>query len=451
MIIDGTYAIVLMLSIPVISGISYFFRHFREISIAMAFITLLFTSYVFLFNTGTYSYFYLNNINRYILICVSSIYVFSVIYGSGYHRKIGESKHLRIHMSMIGIFAFTMLFSLVINNLGLMWIGIEGTTASSAILIIIEGEAADMEAAWRYIIIVSAGLSIALISIILIYRVFGTLEITTLLSASSQPSQILFLAALFGIIGFGTKGGIFPMHSWLPDAHGRAPSEISAMFSAVLLPIAVYAIYIIIKTVDITLIFQAGVFFSIITVLFVALVMASQRDIKRMFAYSTMENMALILLGFVLGGVALFGSILIIMTHAFAKAGAFYSSGNLIESFRTRNMAGIQNVWGEQRFTAYTLILSTLAVSGAPPFGTFLGEFFILSALYSHGLGSVMAFLAILLVVIFLSVNYKVLKMVFSIAPPAFTGKISAQQISITGATVSVSAIFAFLFMVGIL
>ena len=97
------------------------------------------------------------------------------------------------------------------------------------------------------------------------------------------------------------------------------------------------------------------------------------------------------------------------------------------------------------------MILSTLAVSGAPPFGTFLGEFFILSALYSHGLGSVMAFLAILLVVIFLSVNYKVLKMVFSIAPPAFTGKISAQQISITGATVSVSAIFAFLFMVGIL
>jgi Formate hydrogenlyase subunit 3/Multisubunit Na+/H+ antiporter, MnhD subunit len=352
---------------------------------------------------------------------------------------------------MMGIFAFTMLFSLVINNLGLMWIGIEGTTASSAILIIIEGEAADMEAAWRYIIIVSAGLSIALISIILIYRVFGTLEITSLLSASSQPSQILVLAALFGIIGFGTKGGIFPMHSWLPDAHGRAPSEISAMFSAVLLPIAVYAIYIIIKTIDITLIFQAGVFFSIITILFVALVMASQRDIKRMFAYSTMENMALILLGFVLGGVALFGSILIIMTHAFAKAGAFYSSGNLIESFRTRNMAGIQNVWGEQRFTAYTLILSTLAVSGAPPFGTFLGEFFILSALYSHGLGSVMLLLAILLVIIFLSINYKVLKMVFSIAQPALTGKISAQQISITGAAVIVSSIFAFLFMVGVL
>ena len=164
-----------------------------------------------------------------------------------------------------------------------------------------------------------------------------------------------------------------------------------------------------------------------------------------------MENMALILLGFVLGGVALFGSILIIMTHAFAKAGAFYSSGNLIESFRTRNMNGIQNVWGEQRFTAYTLILSTLAVSGAPPFGTFLGEFFILSALYSHGLGSVMVFLVILLVIIFLSINYKVLKMVFSIAQPALTGKISVQQISITGAAVTVSSIFAFLFMAGFL
>ena len=168
--ISGTYFISLMLVIPVISTISYFFRHFKEISIAMSLATLLFTAIVFTLNSGTYSYFYLNNINRYILICVSSIYVFSVIYGTGYHRKLGESKHLKIHMSMMSMFAFTMLFSLVINNLGLMWIGIEGTTASSALLIIIEGEPADMEAAWRYIIIVSAGLSIALISIILIYR-----------------------------------------------------------------------------------------------------------------------------------------------------------------------------------------------------------------------------------------------------------------------------------------
>ncbi|MCL4357152.1 MAG: hydrogenase 4 subunit F [Candidatus Thermoplasmatota archaeon] len=449
--ISGTYFISLMLVIPVISTISYFFRHFKEISIAMSLATLLFTAIVFTLNSGTYSYFYLNNINRYILICVSSIYVFSVIYGTGYHRKLGESKHLKIHMSMMSMFAFTMLFSLVINNLGLMWIGIEGTTASSALLIIIEGEPADMEAAWRYIIIVSAGLSIALISIILIYRVFGTLEITALLSYSSQPSQILLLAALLGIIGFGTKGGIFPMHSWLPDAHGRAPSEISAMFSAVLLPIAIYAIYIIVKTINITLIYETTTLFSVITILFVALVMASQRDIKRMFAYSTMENMALILLGFVLGNVALFGSILIILTHAFAKAGAFYSSGNLIESYHTRNMFQIQNVIGEQRPMAYTLILSTLAVSGTPPFGTFLGEFFIFSALYSQGMGIVMAILAILLVIIFLSINYKVLKMVFSIAPPVFTPKISAQQIFITGATVAVSGIFAFLFMVGIL
>ena len=449
--INGTYFISLMLVIPVISAISYFFRHFKETSIGMSLVTLLFTTIVFTFNSGTYSYFYLNNINRYILICVSSIYVFSVIYGTGYHRKLGESKHLRMHMSMMSMFAFTMLFSLVINNLGLMWIGIEGTTASSALLIIIEGEPADMEAAWRYIIIVSAGLSIALISIILIYRVFGTLEITALLSHSSQPSQILILAALLGIIGFGTKGGIFPMHSWLPDAHGRAPSEISAMFSAVLLPIAIYAIYIIIKTINITLIYEATTLFSVITILFVAIVMASQRDIKRMFAYSTMENMALILLGFVLGNVALFGSILIILTHAFAKAGAFYSSGNLIESYRTRNMLQIQNVMGEQRPMAYTLILSTLAVSGAPPFGTFLGEFFIFSSLYSHGMGIVMAILVTLLVIIFLSINYKVLKMVFSNAPPASTPKISAQQIFITGATVAVSGIFAFLFMVGIL
>ncbi|MHB1492811.1 MAG: proton-conducting transporter transmembrane domain-containing protein [Thermoplasmataceae archaeon] len=449
MIFNGFYLIMLMLSIPAISGGAYFFRHFRGISIATSVGCLITTSVVFMLPSGIFSYFYLNDINRYLLICVSAIYAFSVVFATGYHRKLGESRHLRLHMSMMNLFAFTMLFSLVINNLGLMWIGIEGTTASSAILIIIEGEPADMEAAWRYIIIVSAGLSIALISIVLIYRVFGTLEITTLMQSHSAPSQILLLAAVFGIIGFGTKGGIFPMHSWLPDAHGRAPSEISAMFSAVLLPIAIYAMYIIIRTVNITLINEAAIFFAMITILFVALVMASQRDIKRMYAYSTMENMALILMGFVLGNIALIGSILIIMTHAFAKAGAFYSSGNVIESYRTRNVQNIQNIWGKQKFTAYTLILSTLAVSGAPPFGTFLGEFFILSSLYSHGLAVVMVILAILLAIIFLSVNYKVLRMVFSLGTHGTPERISMQQISITGIAVIVSGLFAFMFMGG--
>ncbi|EQD76942.1 hydrogenase 4 subunit F [mine drainage metagenome] len=332
-----------------------------------------------------------------------------------------------------------------------MWIGIEGTTAASAILIIIEGEPADIEAAWRYVVIVSAGLSIALISVILLYRIFGTLEITTLLESSSSPSQILVLAALFGIIGFGTKAGIFPMHSWLPDAHGRAPSEVSTIFSAVLLPIAVYAIYIVVHTVNILFIYETGIVFAIVSILFVALIMASQRDIKRMYAYSTMENMSLILLGFIIGNVALLGSIIIILTHAFGKAGAFYSSGNIIETYGTRNIPQITNLWANQPITSYTLILSTLSVSGAPPFGTFLGEFFIISALYSEGLWYVAFLLIILIAIIFLSINYKVFNMVFSLSTFNIPARVSIQQISITVAAVAISGIFSFLYLGGII
>ncbi len=451
MIVSGYTWILVLLLVPALSGVMYFSKHFRAISVIASLATGLLSGVVFLLPSGIYSYFYLNSINRYILLCVASINIFSVIYATGYHRKLGESKNIRLHMSMMSMFTFTMIFSLVINNLGLLWIGIEGTTASSAILIIIEGDSADIEAAWRYVVIVSAGLSIALVSIILIYRIFGTLEITALLESRANPSQILALAALFGIIGFGTKAGIFPMHSWLPDAHGRAPSEISALFSAVLLPIAVYAIYIIIHTINMQLIYEAGIFFALITLLFVALVMASQKDIKRMYAYSTMENMSLILLGLVLGNMALLGSIIIILTHAFGKAGAFYSSGNVIEAYGTRNMFQITNLWSNQPFTSYTLILSTLSVSGAPPFGTFLGEFFIISGLYSEGLGVVAVIVVVLITIIFLSINYKVFNMVFSTSPVRSPTGISIQQTAITGSAVIVSGIFTFLFLGGIL
>ena len=451
MTVSGYIWILFLLLVPALSGVMYFSGHFRIISIITSTATSLLSIVVFLLPSGIYSYFYLNSINRYILLCVASINLFSVIYATGYHRKLGESRNVRLHMSMMSMFTFTMIFSLVINNLGLLWIGIEGTTASSAILIIIEGDPADIEAAWRYVVIVSAGLSIALVSVILVYRIFGTLEITALLASRAYPSQILVLAALFGIIGFGTKAGIFPMHTWLPDAHGRAPSEISAIFSAVLLPIAVYAIYIIIHTINMQIIYGASIFFILITLFFVALVMASQRDIKRMYAYSTMENMSLILLGFVIGNVALLGSIIIILTHAFGKAGAFYSSGNIIEAYGTRNLSRITNLWTNQRFTSYTLILSTLSVSGAPPFGTFLGEFFIVSALYSEGLGGVAIAVIILIAIIFLSINYRVFGMVFSLSPIRNPTRISIQQIAITGAAVAVSGVFTFLFLGGLL
>ncbi len=448
-------SIILIMFLPAAGILAYFLKMFKEISTGISIMTLILSLYVFSAHSDTYSYFYLNNINRYLLISIASIYFLATVYGTGYHRKMGASRNLKLHTSLINFFASTMFFSVLVNNLALMWIGIEGTTAASALLIVIEGEGADIEAAWRYIIVVSSGLSIALISIIIIYRFYGTLEITSLLSGQfpSSPlnSPVIPMAALLGIVGFGTKAGLFPMHSWLPDAHGRAPSEVSAIFSSALLPVAVYAIYIVLQPTMSGVVRELTIYFAMVTILFVALVMASQRDIKRMYAYSTMENMSLILLGLVLGGPALIGAILIILTHAFGKAGAFFSSGNILEMYGTRNIKSIHDLHSRSKLTFYTLSLSSFSVTGAPPFGTFIGELLILSEMFSQGFGFAAFILIILLSIIFLSLNYKVFLMAYSPGKGEGVDSISPQQIGITVFSVSMAFVFGFLYLGGVL
>ncbi|MGP6206785.1 proton-conducting transporter membrane subunit [Cuniculiplasma sp. SKW3] len=405
--------IYLILIVPVLFSFSYFFSRSQILSMVGSIITVILGLLILAIPLATYSYFVINQVNRILIISVSVVYSLSIFFASTYHSNIGDPKRLKIHYSLMHLFTFTMLFTLLINNFGLMWIGIEATTASSALLLIIERERNQLEAAWRYVLIVSTGLTIALISIILLFLNYHTLEASKIISMRHSNSMLLSIAGVTALVGFGTKIGIFPMHSWLPDAHGEAPSEISAMFSGILLPVAAYVLYEFYEATYTPVVKETFIIFILATLIFVALIMPSQRNIKRMFAYSTMENMAIILLGLITGGIAILGAILVILTHAFGKSSAFFTSGNIIKSYGSKNMESIRGLRDRMPYTAATLLGSSLIVTGAPPFTVFVGEFLILYELIVTGNVVAVIIISICLFIISLSVISKVSKIIF--------------------------------------
>ena len=408
-----TLLIYILLIIPVVLSFSYFSNLSQLIGKIGGVIEVIVSFAVLSIPMGVYSHFNINSVNRILVISVSLVYTLSIFFASTYHSKIKESRNLKLHYSLMHLFVFTMLFTLVINDFGLMWIGIEATTASSALLLIIERQKTEIEAAWRYVLIVSTGLTLALISVILIYLNYHTLNSVAIIEAGHSPSFILTIAGATALVGFGTKIGIFPMHTWLPDAHGEAPSEISAMFSGILLPVAAYVLYRFFLATYTPRLEEIFLIFILATLVFVALIMPSQRNIKRMFAYSTMENMALITLGLITGGLALVGALFIILTHAFGKSGAFFSSGNILKGFGTKKIDEIRGLRNRMPSTSMSLLASSLIVTGAPPFTTFLGEFLIIYQLINNGTIAAVIIIVICLFIISISLIQKVSVMIF--------------------------------------
>jgi hydrogenase-4 component F len=311
-----------------------------------------------------------------------------------------------------------MLLVITTNDLGIIWLAVEATTVTSALLVALERKRTSIEAAWRFTLIVSAGLSISLFAVILVYFSQGTLAISTLAKEPVKNTIIMSIAVGFALIGYGTKAGIAPMHAWLPDAHSEAPSPISAMFSAILLPTSIYAFVRIFSLLQGTpIVFEeirnlvTG--FGIFTVLIASVIIGYQRDYKRMLAYSSMENMGIILVGFSLGGIGALGAIIQIVSHAFAKSSAFYASGNILVEYGTTRMIDAQGVIGRLKATGYLAILSCLSITGAPPFGVFLGEFLILSQAVRSGNLILAGLLAFAFIYTFIGLNRQTIRLIF--------------------------------------
>jgi len=364
----------------------------------------------------------LDSLSDVFLFMVTGVYAASIWYSRGYLRSVSRPFLTpQVYYGLLSAFAFAMIFVLVVTDLGLMWIGVEATTVASALLIVLERKPASVEAAWRYTLIASAGLTIALFALLLLYTATGTLDGVRLAASPPAVTLPIEMAVALALVGYGTKVGLFPMHTWLPDAHSEAPSPVSAMFSGVLLPTALYAflrVYRILPTPVPALVSNLVLAFGVVTALVAAFLLQRQRSFKRLLAYSSMEVMGLAVIGIALGGVALYGALILLVAHAFAKSAAFYCAGNVLRTTRTTRIDEVRDLRTSLPWTGAAWIGSAAAVTGAPPFGTFLGELLIVVGALAAGLVWVAGVVVVAVLVAFLGVNSQIGRMVFGEAVP---------------------------------
>jgi len=411
------YGILLILLYPIAAAIvSLYTDNVRTVVIfsSLSYSINLIISGLILFVPFYTGIFYVDFITKIYLLLINSIFLAMSQYSGGYILHLHDTYfHPRYFFMLSNLFAFTLLFSVVVNNLGLVWVGIAASTAASALLVALEKKDTAFEATWRYIIVVSVGLALSLIAISLLFYITGSyyLNLVNIINANHILVQVTLILAL---TGFGSKFGLFPLSTWLPDVHGEAPAPVSAIFSAVLLPVALYGfirVYNILYSIPDKYSASIVIYAGIISALLSSIMFLAQIRYKRLIAYSSMENMSIALIGVGLGYYGLIGAMIIILSHGFAKSSAFFSAGNIkIETNETR--IDKASAIGIPSNVSYSFILATMAVTGAPPFGVFIGEFLILYLLIKSAYFIPAILLAIIMLISFLSMLYHSVSMV---------------------------------------
>lgn len=382
------------------------------------------------------SWLYVDSLAAIFVMIIGVIGFLTGLYSIGYLRhdlKTGEvdTAKLSSYYGFFHLFLFTMILAVTSNNLVLMWVAIEATTLGSVFLVGLYGHKSSLEAAWKYVLICTVGVAFALYGTILVYsnsfNVFQNADQAMLWTevvkgAAQLDPMIMRLAFVFVLVGFGTKAGLFPMHAWLPDAHSEAPSPISALLSGVLLKCALFAIlrYYIIVTP------AAGedfpklllLVFGVLSVGVASLFIFVQRDIKRMLAYSSVENVGLIVIGIGLGGaVGVFAALLHAINHSVTKALMFCTSGNILMKYKTRDLGSIRGMLNIAPFSTLLLVGGALALGGIPPFNIFVSEFRTIEAGILADKLWLVAGVLLALVIVFASFLRLISQSVFGPAP----------------------------------
>jgi hydrogenase-4 component F len=353
-------------------------------------------------------------LGAWVLLCTAIVYLLASIYAVGYMRLLGEDAKLWGFYALFSAFALTILVSAVMNNAGLYWIAIELTTLVSTFLVGFERVAESIEAAWKYIIVVSAGISLALLGTVLFYWsgsfVLGpTYDMTWEALRGAAPKMdpaLVTLSFLLVLVGYGTKVGLAPMHSWLPDAHSESPAPISAMLSGALLNGAMLGIVRYLSVADAanvgTLARTTLVAFGVASLLVGALFIVRQDGIKRLMAYSSIEHMGVVALGFGFGGTfGVAGALYHMLNHSLNKSLMFFGAGNVMRAYGSKEIGKIRDVWSYQPVQGALWLAGAAAITGAPPFGLFLSELVILRAGLENGFAWAVLAMIVLLIVIF--------------------------------------------------
>ena len=375
--------------------------------------------------------FFIDPLNVFLVTLTAFVALTTAIFSRPYMRV--EQEHgkmtpprLRLYHSMYQLFSFTMLLALTTNNLGILWVAMEAATLATVLLVSVYRTAASLEAAWKYFILCGVGIAQALFGTVLLYMAAekvvgaegGALLWTHLEAVKAQlDPQIITLAFAFLFVGYGTKVGLVPVHNWLPDAHAEGPTPVSAVLSGLLLNVALYAILrckvLTDGALQAPLAGQLMMGFGLLSVVVGAFFLSRQRDVKRMFAYSSIEHMGLSTFAFGMGGpVATFAGLLHMTVHSLTKSAIFFTVGHASQKAGTQVMEDIRGLATANPTIGWGLMLGSLAILGMPPFGVFASEFLILTTAMREQPWAT-PFLLAALGVAFASVFSRVLPMVF--------------------------------------
>jgi hydrogenase-4 component F len=404
--------------------------------------------------------FFVDPFNVFLVALTAFVGLTTAIFSRPYMRI--EQEHgrltvgrLKLYHSMYQLFNFTMLVALLTNNMGILWVAMEAATLTTVLLVSLYRTPASLEAAWKYFILCGVGIAQALFGTILLYFAAeqllgaggGALLWTELnnVKGSLEPT-VLSIAFVFLLVGYGTKVGLVPLHNWLPDAHAEGPTPVSAVLSGLLLNVALYAVVrckvLVEGSLHTSFARELMMGFGLLSVVVAALLLSRQKDVKRLFAYSSIEHMGIMTFAFGMGGpIANFAGLLHMTVHSLTKSAIFFSVGHAAQKNGTQMMDEIRGLITTSPMIGWGLVLGTLAILGMPPFGVFASEFLILvTAMREQPWAT--PFLLAALGLAFAAVFSKVQPMVF--------GETTAKQLPLRPAMIPVFVHIALVLMLGL-
>jgi len=399
--------VTLVLAIPAAAaallGVLPGYRLSARLNMLASLLTLLAALSLFVAHPAVNAYFLVDDLNIVFIVLNTFVgfttSVFSASY-IGHELETGRltPAYLRFYHAMYQVMMFGMNLALIANNIGLMWVAIELATLATVVMVGIYRTHEALEAAWKYFILASVGIAFALFGTILVYMaaqpVVGeglqamTWTVLVARVAGFDPA-LLNVAFVFLFLGYGTKVGLAPLHAWLPDAHAEGPTPISAVLSGLLLNVALYAIlrFKMLMTANPLAIAPGPLMVTagLISVLFAAFMLYRRRDIKRLFAYSSIEHMGIIVFAFGMGGpLANFAGLLQMTMHSLTKSAIFFTVGHVAQVKGTQRISEINGLTESHPVLGWSLVLGVIAIAGMPPLGIFMSEFLIVSSTFAR-------------------------------------------------------------------
>ncbi|WP_428936892.1 proton-conducting transporter membrane subunit [Fontivita pretiosa] len=359
---------------------------------------------------------------RIVLLILSLLFLTCSVYTVGYLRYRAE---LSNRILCVGLLFFLSATSLVVcsRHLGLMWVAIEATTLATAPLIYFNRTPRSIEATWKYLLVGSVGIALALLgSFFLAYAaVHSGVDSSLLFDDLLRDARLLskpwlHVAFILLLVGYGTKMGLAPMHTWKPDAYGEAPGVVGALLAGGVTNCAFLALlrvdHICRAAGESAYTGRLLIFMGLLSMAFAAVFMVGQRDFKRMLAYSSVEHMGILVLGVGVGGGAMFGALLHMINNGLTKGVLFLSAGNIHRAFDAKTVDEVQGAMRRLPLSGTLFLLGFLAITGSPPFGPFVSEFSILNGAFAAGRFWVGALFLFLLLIIFMGMGRTVLTVV---------------------------------------